>query len=299
MDVWNLHEFRLGLGFGIVVSGALVLAGLAAAALGRGRPLPIGGVAIAAGGLWSIADTVPVPKAVVVGVVGIAAAATLAHLRWVSLWFSLALAIPFAWTIGFHGDLVAVPWVRALVTVAASGGAILVAAFDHDWRADALGLTLLVVTAVGMYATVPDTESLAAALGVVLPFLVLGWPFRLATLGRPGAAAAVAVLVWAGAIGARGRPASIIGLTACLGLLVAAPVGAILLPRAGARRRNWPRQSLILAMVASHVLLVITAARAVGKLSEPALAAVTGAVVGIAAVLIGARFRPVKSSRTR
>jgi hypothetical protein len=295
VDVWNLHEFRAGLGFGIVASGALLLAALLATVRDRGRPLPLGGVVIAAGALWAFADTRPVPNAVVIGVVGIGAAAALASFRWVSPWHSVALAVPFAWAIGFHGDVVDVAWARILVTVAASGGAILVSAFDYAWREEAPGLTLLAVTAVGMYATVPDTEQVAAALGVVLPLVVLGWPVRLATLGRPGAAAAVAMLMWAGGVGAQGRPASIVGFVVCLGLLAAAPVGEVLLPRAGARLEGRGRRSLILLMVTSHVLLVIAASRVVGKVSDPLLAAVIGAVVAFAAVLVGAHVRPAAS----
>ena len=48
-------------------------------------------------------------------------------------------------------------------------------------------------------------------------------------------------------------------------------------------------------MVTSHVLLVIAASRVVGKVSDPVLAAVIGAVVALAAVLVGAHFRPAAS----
>jgi hypothetical protein len=291
METWNLDEFGAGLAFGAVASGLLLVAYLAGG-VGQRRPLRLAGVVMAAGGLWSVAHTLAVPKAVVLGVVGIGAVAATASLPWISRWHGVALAVPFAWAIGFHGDVVAVLWAQLLVTVVASGGAILATAFDHAWREEAPGITLLVVTAVGMYATVPDTEAVAAAVGVVLPFLVLGWPLRVATLGRPGAAATIAMLVWAGAVGSRGRPASIIGLVACLGLLVGNPLGRVGFPRLGVRLRGWPRQALILAMAASHALLVIAAARVAGQVSDTALAAVIGAVVAVAAIYVGAHFRP-------
>lgn len=293
---WSLHEFRVGLVLGVVTAGALLLAGLVAAAVGRGRPVPVGGVVIASAGLWSIADARPVPIPVLVGVAGIGCAAALASLPWGSLWYSAALAIPFAWIISFHSGLVAVTWARVLVGVAASGGAMLVTAFDHAWREEALGLTLLTVTAVGMYATVPDTEAAAAALGVVLPFVVLGWPARIATLGCAGAAAAFAMLVWAGAAGAEGRPSSTVGLVTCIGLLAGVPVGTALFPRASAWLRCWPRFRLILAMVTSHALLVIAASRTAGQVSDPGLAGAIAAVVGVTAALVGAGFgRPAAS----
>ncbi len=298
MDTWNLNEFGAGLAVGAVGSGLLLVAYRAAAA-DRGRPLPVAGVLIAFGGLLIIGRTSALPNPVVVGVLGIAAAAVIAALPGVSPWYGFASAVPFAWAIGFTGDVVAVTWARVLVTASASAGAILATRFDYAWREEAPGLTLLVVTAVGMYATVPDTEAIATALGVALPFMVLGWPVRVATLGRPGAAAAVAVLVWAGAVGATGRPASTVGLVACLGLLAGNPLGEFLLPHAGAKVRRWPRRSQTLAMVISHTLLVIAASRVLGKVSDPAFAAVLGAILGGIAILVGAQFRPTASPRAR
>jgi hypothetical protein len=291
VDIWNVDEFRAGLVVGVVGASSVVLIRLAGSILGRGRPLPSAGVVIAAGGLWSIARTGSVPTAVVVGVIGIGAVVALAAFPGFALWYSGVLTIPFAWAIGFHGDLVAVWWARALVTAAVAGGAMLAAAFDHAWQEDAPALPLFVVTAVGMYATVPDTEAVAAAVGVLLPFLVLGWPVRVATLGRPGAAAAVAMLLWAGSDGAPGRPASVIGIVVCLGLL-SAPVGWLLFPGLGGTRRSEPRTGVILAMVACHVLFVVVAARAVGHISDARVAAAVGAIVAAAAVIVGALFRP-------
>ena len=65
-------------------------------------------------------------------------------------------------------------WARTLVTVAVAAGATLVTEFDDTWRRDAIGVTLFVVTAAGVYATVPDTELVGAVLGASLPLLLLG-----------------------------------------------------------------------------------------------------------------------------
>jgi len=242
--------------------------------------------------MWSIANTQPVPATVVLGVVGVGAAAGIASLTRLSPWYSLVATVPFAWAIGFHGEGVPVGWAQALVTFAASAGAILVSSFDDAWREEAPGLALLAITVAGMYATVPDTEAVAAVLGVALPLVVLGWPFRLARLGHAGAAAAIAALAWAGAVGARGRPASIIGFVSCLGLLAATPVSEALLPRAGAWLGRRTPQSVIPVLVVAHVTLVIVASRVVGQVSDPLAAAAIGAVVAIAATLVGAQFRP-------
>jgi hypothetical protein len=292
VDLWNAHEFREGLWIGVIAATFMLLGGVAVSARRRARPIPIGGVVLAVGGLWSISSTWNVPAAVVVGVIGVGAAAALARVPWMPRWFCVALAVPFAAAIGFRGELVADSWVRVLVTLAASGGAILAAEFDHTWRAEAPGLTLIGVSALGVYATVPDTEVVAALVGVSLPLLVLGWPVRLATLGRAGASAAVALLVWAGAVGGGGRPASIIAVVACLGLLVGSPVGRLLLPRVGDRFRLARPRALALSLVASQIVLVLVAARAGGQLSDPLAAAAVGAAVGLAAVVLGALFTP-------
>jgi hypothetical protein len=294
VDAWNLDELRSGLAFGAVGSGLLLVARIG---VGRRGPVPLAGVLIAAGGLWTGASIRSVPSAVLVGVLGVGAAAAVAALPLASVWYGVALAVPFAWAIGFHGDVIAPPWGRALVTAGASGGAMLAAAYDSDWRPDSVGLTLLVISSAGMYATVPDTELAAAAFGVVLPFVLLGWPLRVAALGRFGTGAAVAMLLWAGAVGAAGRPASVIGLVECLGLLAGHPLGKALLPRAGARLRRWSREWQIIAMVISHALFVTGASRVVGSASDPFSAAVLGAILGVGAVLVGAQFSVAVSPR--
>jgi hypothetical protein len=292
VDLWNMQEFRAGLGFGTVTAAALLFAAIAFSARGRWRPLPLGGVVIAAGGLWAIADNQHVPAAVILGVIGLGGVGALTSARWLSRWYCVALAVPFAWTIGFHGGLVADVWARVFVTVAASLGAILVAEFDHTWRAEAPGLTLLAVSTLGVYATVPDTEFVAAMVGVSLPLLVLGWPARLATLGRAGAPVAVGSLMWAGASGGVGRPASIVSVVVCLGLLVGVPAGQLLLPQAGDVLRRLPRGPLMLCLLASHIVLVFVGSRVVGHPADLLTAGVLGALTGFATVMIGALFRP-------
>ena len=227
-----------------------------------------------------------------VGVIGIGAVAGLSHALRVSRWYCVVLALPFAFVIGFHGELVSDVWARTLVTVAVAAGATLVTEFDDTWRRDAMGVTLFVVTAAGVYATVPDTELVGAVLGASLPLLLLGWPGRLASLGRPGAAAATALLLWAGAAGGGGRPASIVAVVACLGLLVGVPVGTLLLPRAATTFRHVSERPLLLSLVACHVVIVATAARVAGRRTDLVGAAVLAVVIGAAAILIGAMFRP-------
>jgi len=299
VDLWNAQGFRSGLIFGLVAAAALLVIALVASARRSERSLPLAGAVLAAGGLWSISESRNIPSWVVLGLIGVGVAGALTHVQWIPRWCCVVLAVPFAAAIGFRGELVADTWLGVLVTISASGGALLAAEFDHGWRTESAGLTLLGVSVLGVYATVPDTESVAPLVGVVLPLLVLGWPVRFATLGRAGAPAAVALLMWAGAVGAEGRPASIIAAVACLGLLVGSPVGWIVLPRVGERFRRSPRAALMLCLVVSHVVIVLVASRVGGPLSDPEVAATVGALVGLTAVLIGAAFRPPSPAVSR
>jgi hypothetical protein len=228
LDIWNVPEFRAGLAAGLVASGFAILAGVALAMFRRGRPFPVAGLAFAAAGLWSIADFRNVPGLVVVGVIGVGAAAGLGAIRQVPALCVGILAVPFGALIGFRGGVIDLTWARVLVTVAASFGGVLAAYFDATWRREAIAPGLLALTVAGTYFAVPDTEEAAALVGVVVPLTALGWPVRVFALGRSGAACAVATIVWAGAIGGRGAPVSIIGVVACLGLLVALPVSQII-----------------------------------------------------------------------
>jgi hypothetical protein len=296
VDLWNMQEFRAGLGFGVSAALALVLLWLTISALGRRRPVAVGGAVIAVGGLWTIADNLHLPFAVLLSVIGIGAVGGFTHAHRLPRRYCVALAIPFAWAIGFRSELTSVLWARVFVTVAVCAGAILVAEFDDAWRRDAPGLTLFAVSALGVYATVPDTELVAAMLGVSLPLALLGWPLRLAALGRAGAAAAVALLVWVAAAGGGGRPASIMPAAACLGLLVGTPLGQLLFPRAGDRLR-LARGPLLLLLVVSHVVIVLVASRVGGRLSGPVAAATFSALTCMAAVVVGALFKPPSRAR--
>ena len=291
-DLWNLQEFRAGFWFASVAALVLLIVGLAISVRAMRQPLPLGGAVIVVGALWSIADNRHLPAAVLVGVIGIGAVAGLSHALRISRWFCVVLTLPFAFVIGFHAELVNDVWARTLVTVAVAAGATLVTEFDDTWRREAAGVTLFVITAAGVYATVPDTELVGAVLGASLPLLLLGWPVRLASLGRTGGAAATALLLWAGAAGGGGRSASIVAVVVCLGLLVGVPVGTLLLPHAAASLRRISERPLLLSLVASHVVIVATAARVAGQRTDLVGAAVLAVVIGAAAILIGAMFRP-------
>ena len=198
----------------------------------------------------------------------------------------------------------------AMALAAALAGALL-ADFDRRWPG--LAPPLLAVSAAGVYACVPDVEAALVVLGVALPMTLLGWPWppgrpghrhgagdpdaaapaRPPSLGVAGALAAAGLLVWTVATGGAGRPGSVVGGLACLGLPAVEPLVRRLGPgrrgpldRLDRRWRPW-------SALAAHLLLVAVASRVVGRVETVAqalpLAAAELAVALAAAVTLARR----------
>ncbi len=150
------------------------------------------------------------------------------------------LAFPGAVIVGVASDFQGPGWVRPLVIATITLGAPMVADLDRRSARLALGPLLWLVTVIGVYATVPDTELVRPLVGVAIPVALLGFPIGLARLGGAGSAAAVGLLVWIGAQQGYGRPGSIVGVAAALGVFWAEPTGRSLLRRwvAAARARG-------------------------------------------------------------
>src|SRR5262245_13773596 len=131
----------------------------------------------------------------------------------------VASSLPDAWPF----------WMRVVTTAtAAVGGTLAVATSLATPR---LAPLLFAVAAVGLYYCVPDTEAPAAIVGA----LGVGCVFVLEPRLRAalGAAALTGLFAWVTAYGGVGRPGSVVGGVACLGVL--------LLPvwRAGPRGTRW------------------------------------------------------------
>jgi hypothetical protein len=176
----------------------------------------------------------------------------------------------------------------ALAAIAAAVAAAL-GAFDRRWGRLGLPPALLAVTAAGIWACVPDVEGPLVLLGAVLPVALLGrpgplaarWP-GLAPFGAAGSAAVAAVLVWVVATGGAGRPGSVVGGLACLGLLLVEPAVRLLDPR-----RRSPldpvedRPGLAWAALAAQLVLAGFASRVAGRPEQAA------AALGLAALGLG------------
>lgn len=273
IDTWNGAELLVGLGGG-------TLATVVAVALSRGRerPVPLAGVALALAGLWSVGYAAPPGLTLVIGIVGVGGAALL---RSRSPWLCFTAVLPFAAIVGFNADLALPTVLQCLATTVVALGAVLAPSFDEAWQVDAPGPGLCAVSAIGLWLAVPDTEPAAALVGVTLPLAVLGWPTRLARLGTAGAAASVAVFVWAVAVGSAGRGTAFVGGVACLGALLGAPVGRAVveimtrsLAGLGVLRGVGP-------LLTAQVAVVLVAAR-VGAVMERGAAAALGVAIAAA-----------------
>lgn len=298
--VWEVTEFVAGLAVG---------AGAAAVALAIGwirtrrpvevAPLPIAGLVVAAGGLSIAAFSTSVPVGVMLGVTGVAVTTAVTSRYRSFAVVAPAIALPFALLIAANVPSVVPTWVRVVVVATASLAGVAVARFDQIWRNEAPGPLLLAGTLVGVYLCVPDTEEIAALMGVALPLAVLGWPLRVLRLGEAGAGAAVAALSWVVAVGGRGRPASVLGAIACLGLLVGAPVGQAIAPRAGRRLAAWSRTTVLAAMVAGQAAIALFASRVAGLRREGGVAAVLAVVALVAALVLGSALPPDRDQLDR
>src|SRR5215207_6458494 len=107
-------------------------------------------------------------------------------------------------------------WSRVALILVVVVGAVVGPA--HDRLAPRLVPVLLAIGAAGVYLCVPDTEAPKALLGAALAACAIGLEPRLhAGLGLP---AAVGLFAWVAAFGGVGRPGSIVGGLACLGVLL-------------------------------------------------------------------------------
>ena len=141
------------------------------------------------------------------------------------------------------------------------------------WPIAGLPFAGIAITAGGIWACVPDTEAARAALGATLAGAFIAFPAGRLRLGRAGAMLVSGSLAWVVGTGAHGRPASAIGAAACLGLLVAAPLGASI-------ARAWGASAIsisIPAAVIGHVVVVGIASRWAGLLHSSRRAAVIAA----------------------
>ena len=163
----------------------------------------------------------------------------------------------------------------------------------YSYRGSGQAVTVILIagTAIGIYANVPDTEQIAvlgAGLAVLAMAMIVFPPIRRTAVSFESLALVGALVVCAGAVGARGRPAAFIGVVGALGVLLAEPV-------AGLIRRGTRAHPAVLVVI--HAGAVIVASRIAGvRESGSAIPIVIGVIAGAAVLLVILPRRRISAS---
>lgn len=214
------------------------------------------------------------PMGVVFAVVYVAAAQALPDVRVRHAAAGLGtLTVAFLMTRGIDGRLV----MGAVVGSAVAGVGL--------WYVDrlhghAVSLILIGGSALGIYINVPDTEQIVV-LAAALPILALAC-VAFGRLRRSAASFETLVVIGtlvmsSGAVGARGRVESFIGVLGAIGVLVAEPIASWI--RRGTR-------SFAVVLVAVHAAAVFVSSRIAGEYGSLSLTAAVALTLGAAVVVV-------------
>ena len=142
------------------------------------------------------------------------------------LWLARAMLLaPGAAILAFATEFGRPWWLPWLVFLGTMICGPLVADFDVRVARLGLGPVLFAVTVFGAYVYLPENDMVRGLLGVALPFVLVGIPFRAARLGDGGSVAAVAFFFWIVAREANNVPIQSWVMIFALGLLLVEPIG--------------------------------------------------------------------------
>lgn len=190
-------------------------------------------------------------------------------------------AFPGAWFIA-RSALPESGWVIPLIFGVTILSGPVIAWFDRTATTSPLPMLLFAISIVGVWVTVPDTEEVLVLLGAITAPSLAVWPLGLGRLGPIGAYALGGLFMWVIAWGGRGRPGSIVGAAAALGMLLAAPVAAWIARKGAVTRGGWVGPSLLVL----HALVVAVVARIAGAKTDALDAAVVVLPAVTAATLV-------------
>lgn len=167
-------------------------------------------------------------------------------------------------------------------------------AFFPRW-AERMVMPLLVITSVGVYLTVPDTEDVRVVMALVVIAAIVSFA---ATITVPTIVGAVVALVMMAAaiIDSGGRAEAIVRAAGCCGVLLAAPVAGWLNEL---RTNDGPeRRPTMATLVVVHCLIVGWASRTlIGESSIGRVVAIVGVALVVAVVVLFATARPIAVAR--
>jgi hypothetical protein len=258
-------------------------------ALGREKPpIPIGGVLVDVamlGTLTRVEETVPVELAAIAAIL---VGSFLARVLRAPLWVHPLAVLPGAIWLAFTTPVTELAWARILIAVMIPLGGFLITDFERRHGRLGLGVIFYAIAVFGAFAAVPDTEWAVALLAVVFPIAFLAWPRVAVSVGIEGAYLAVAVFVWVVAQGGGGRPPSILGSVACLGLLLLEPVIILLRPNA-VKLTTWFNHNALGAVLASlpQFFIMVLCSRVAARFSSYLPAVIVIAFVYLLTILVG------------
>jgi hypothetical protein len=226
-------------------------------------------LAATAAAAYAVRDTVWLPDRVVLALAMLTLAGLVVDVLRLSMVYLFAAAIPGAIVLDSAPAPLEMRWVRLLVFATTVVGGVALASFDRRWARHGLAAPLVALWAAGVYMTVPDTEAALAVLGATLVVAAAAWPLRLGCFGACGALPMAGLIAWTARYGGTGRPSSIVGAVACIGLLAVEPTARLLGRRdrgpidvfaSPAQGRWWT----LPAVVPIQLVLVFVAARIAG-----------------------------------
>ena len=249
------------------VVGWLVGWGIQSATKAPGS-LPIGGLLISVATLIAVAFAGEVPIALWSGI-GLIWLLTTLVLRLGGSSVAIALAsVPGAVVVALAATEQP-GWVRAVVVLSVPILGFLLGDFESRYGVRGLGVIYFGLAAFGSFLAVPDTESIRTLFAVALPISFLAWPRVRVSVGPPGAYLVAALLVLFTSEGGTGRPASVIGALACLGLVIVEPVAVRIKPRIASLAERLPSNpAAVLIAAVPQFVIVMAASRIAARTSS-------------------------------
>lgn len=286
-------ELALGAKVGVVLLAVVLVLGAIWRLTGRGSA-PIAGAA-AAGGIvatWQWDDRVG--WRLVISVLLVLVGVWVVKAMRLPSSFAILGCLPGAWLSATGFPSSHPRWSAVIVILGIPILGWCVAVTDEVSQHLALGPGLVAVSLIGIMLTVPDTERALAAVGVMVPIAVAGWPLRLARVGWAGSFAVVVPGVWMVVADGWARGGAVVGGLASFGVLLVYPTAKWLDQPRGSLP-DWLRRGRGLPVAAVHVFLVFIASRVAGLQKSAAEAAlIAGAVLVVtgAGLLRGRTVEP-------
>ena len=203
--------------------------------------------------------------------------------------FGWVLIVAGAVALVLRGGFAEVGWLAVVAPIATIAIGAVLAAWANRLPQDVLGV-MVAISAFGIWATVPETETARALLGASIPLAVATLPPIRARLGYSGAFALAGLLVWVVATGGEARPASIVGGWACIGAIAILPL------------YNPPVAALVgrkrVVTVLIHTVIVVVTSRVIGLWESAGLALLAVVALFVACYLVLSLLPSVRARKT-